>query len=79
MFVNIITVLMSALPGNSSVNMVQQATIDEAVFSMSSVQSSGGETGLCNRFPRLGKHFRVSGDVSNNRDGVFREDRAECL
>jgi hypothetical protein len=26
--------LINALPGNSSVNMVQQATIDEALFSM---------------------------------------------
>jgi hypothetical protein len=32
----IVTDLMNALPGNSSVNTVQQATIDEAVFSMSS-------------------------------------------
>jgi hypothetical protein len=31
----IVTDLMNALPGNSSVNKVQHATIDEAVFSMS--------------------------------------------
>jgi hypothetical protein len=33
---NIVTDLINALPGNSSVNTVQHATIDEAVFSMSS-------------------------------------------
>jgi hypothetical protein len=39
---------MNALPGNSSVNTVQRATIDEAVFSTSSAPSRGGTTGLCN-------------------------------
>jgi hypothetical protein len=34
---NIVTDLINALPGNSSVNTVQYAIIDEAVFSMSSV------------------------------------------
>jgi hypothetical protein len=34
----ILTDLINALPGNSSVNTVQHATIDEAVFSMSSAQ-----------------------------------------
>jgi hypothetical protein len=33
---NILTDLINALPGNSSVNAVQHATIVEAVFSMSS-------------------------------------------
>jgi hypothetical protein len=31
---NIVTVLISALPGNSSVNKVQHATVEEAVFSV---------------------------------------------
>jgi hypothetical protein len=31
---NIVTYLINALPSNSTVNTVQQATIDEAVFSM---------------------------------------------
>jgi hypothetical protein len=47
---NIVTDLMNVLPGNSSVNTVQHATIDEAMFSMSSALSSGGTTGLCNPF-----------------------------
>jgi hypothetical protein len=38
------------LPGNSSVNTVEHATIDEAMFSMSSAPSSGGTTGLRNPF-----------------------------
>jgi hypothetical protein len=36
---NIVTDLINALPGNSSVNTVQHATIDEAVFSVSAVTS----------------------------------------
>jgi hypothetical protein len=48
----IVTDLINALPGNSSVNKVQHATIDEAVFSTSSALSSGETTGLCN--PLLG-------------------------
>jgi hypothetical protein len=36
--INIVTDLINALPGNSSVNMVQHATIDDAVFSMSSAR-----------------------------------------
>jgi hypothetical protein len=31
---NIVTDLINAFPGNSSVNMVQNATVDEAVFSV---------------------------------------------
>jgi hypothetical protein len=46
----IVTGLINALPGNTSVNTVQHATIDEAVFSMSSSPISGGMTGLCNPF-----------------------------
>jgi hypothetical protein len=74
-----ITDLINALPGNSSINTVQHATIDEAVFSMSSAPSSGGTTELCkpflsngsvNTFPRIGPCYE-SGDVINNRDGVF--------
>jgi hypothetical protein len=34
---NIVMDLINALPGNSSVNMAKHATIDDAVFSMSSV------------------------------------------
>jgi hypothetical protein len=45
-----VTDSINALPGNSSVNTVHHATIDEAVFSMSSAPSSGGTTGLCNPF-----------------------------
>jgi hypothetical protein len=44
---NIVTDFINALPGNSSVNTVEQATIDEAVFSMSSAPSSSGTTELC--------------------------------
>jgi hypothetical protein len=71
---NIVTDLVNALPGNSSVNTVQHATIEEAVFSMSSAPSSSGTTGLSNPFLSIGSvtHFRVSGDVTYNRDGVFR-------
>jgi hypothetical protein len=52
--IDIVTDLINALPGNSSVNTVQHATIDEAVFSMSSAPSSGGKTGLCNPFLSIG-------------------------
>jgi hypothetical protein len=47
---HIVTDMINALLGNNSVNTVQHATIDEAVFSMSSAPSSGGTTGLCNSF-----------------------------
>jgi hypothetical protein len=46
----IATDMINALPGNSSVNTVQHATIDEAVFSMPSAPSSGVTTELCNPF-----------------------------
>jgi hypothetical protein len=36
---NIVTDLINALPGNSSVNTVQHATIEEAVFTVSAVTS----------------------------------------
>jgi hypothetical protein len=49
-WVNSVTDLFNALPGNISVNTAQNATIDEAVFSMSCVPSSYGTTGLCNPF-----------------------------
>jgi hypothetical protein len=84
---NTIIDLIDALPGNSSVNMVQHATIDKAVFSMSSAPSSGGTTWLCNpflsngsvnAFPRIGPCYE-SGDVINTRDGIFRGVCAECL
>jgi carbon monoxide dehydrogenase subunit G len=38
-FYNIVTDLINALPGNSSVNTVQNATVEEAVFSVSVVTS----------------------------------------
>jgi hypothetical protein len=46
----IVTDLINALPGNSSVNTVQHATIDKAMFSISSAWVSGGTTALCNNF-----------------------------
>jgi hypothetical protein len=78
-FEHIVTDLMNALPGNSSVNTVQHATIDEALFSMSSAPSSGGEMGLCNpllgngsvnSFPHIGPCYE-SGDIINNIETVF--------
>jgi hypothetical protein len=45
-----LTDFINALPGNNSVNTVQYAAIDNTLFSMSSAQSSGGTTGLCNPF-----------------------------
>jgi hypothetical protein len=38
----IVTDLINALPGNSSVNTVQHATIDEAVFSVARAKLSAG-------------------------------------
>jgi hypothetical protein len=46
----IVTHLINVLPGNSSVNTVQHATIDEAVFSMSSAPFSDEQRGYANRF-----------------------------
>jgi hypothetical protein len=75
------TDLMNRLPGNSSVNMIQYATIDEVVFSMSSAPSSSRATGLCNpflcngsvnTFPRIGPCCEI-GDIINNRDSVCEE------
>jgi hypothetical protein len=40
MYVYIVMDLINVLPGNSSVNTVQYATIEEAVFSVSAVTSS---------------------------------------
>jgi hypothetical protein len=42
--------VINALPGNSFVNTVQHATVDEAVFSISSAPSSGGTRGLYDQF-----------------------------
>jgi hypothetical protein len=83
----LLTDLINVLPGNSSVNTVQHAAIDEVVFSMSSAPNSGGTTGFCNLFLSNGsvntfKHIGPcyeSGDVINNRVGVFRGACAECL
>jgi hypothetical protein len=49
--------------------MAQQATIDEAVFSMSSAHSSGGTTGSSNTYLSNGSvnTLGVSGDVINKR------------
>jgi hypothetical protein len=72
----IVTDLINALPGNSSVNTVQHWAIGEAVFFMSSAPSSGKTTGLCkpfrnngsvNTFPRIRPCYD-SGDVIHNRD-----------
>jgi hypothetical protein len=41
-FYNNITDLINMLPGNSSVNTVQRATIDEAVFSVTRATPSAG-------------------------------------
>jgi hypothetical protein len=49
-YLHTVTDLINALPGNSSVNTAQHATIDEAVFSMSSAPSSGGTSVTCNPF-----------------------------
>jgi hypothetical protein len=83
----IVTEFINALPGNSSVNTVRHAAIYGAVFYMSSAQSSGGKTALCN--PLLGNgsvnifpHIRSSyesGHVINNRNDVFRGVFAEWL
>jgi hypothetical protein len=45
-----VTDLMKALPGNSSVNTAQHATIDEPVLSMLLAPSTGRTMGLCNLF-----------------------------
>jgi hypothetical protein len=48
---NNVTDLINALPGNSSVNMVQHATIEGAVFSVSAVTSHSGGWRSCDMFP----------------------------
>jgi hypothetical protein len=45
----IVTDLINALPGNSYVNTVKQAAIDEAVFSMLSAASNSRNGVLCNQ------------------------------
>jgi hypothetical protein len=40
--IRLVTDLIKALPGNSSVNKVQHATIEEAAFSVSAVTSRSG-------------------------------------
>jgi hypothetical protein len=84
---NTVIDLINVLPGNSSVNTSQHATINEAVFCMSSAPSTGGKTGFCNpllgngsvnTFPRIGPCYE-SGDVINKRDGGFHRVCAECL
>jgi hypothetical protein len=76
--IHILTDLINALLGNSSVKAVQHTTIDEVVFSMSSAQSRCGKTGSrnpflsngsVNIFPRMGPCYE-SGDVINNRGSV---------
>jgi hypothetical protein len=84
---DIVTDLINALTGNNSVNTVYHAIIYEAVFSMMSAPSSGGTTELCNpllgngsvnTFAPIGPCYE-SGDIINNRDGVFRGVHAEEL
>jgi hypothetical protein len=84
--INIVMDLINTLASNSSVNTVQYAIIDVAVFSMSSVPSSGGTTGLfnpflsnglVNTFPCIGLCYE-NGDVINT-DGVFCGVCAVCL
>jgi hypothetical protein len=48
---NIVTDLINALPGNSSANTVQHATIEEAVFSVSAVTSRSGGWWSHDMFP----------------------------
>jgi hypothetical protein len=82
----LLTDLINALPGNSSANMVQHATRDEAVFSMSPLPSSDGAIWLCNlllgnssvnTFPLITPCYESS-DFINNRGGVFCGVCAEC-
>jgi hypothetical protein len=47
--IHIVTDSINALPGNSYVNTVQHATIDEAVFSMSSASSNSRNRVLCDQ------------------------------
>jgi hypothetical protein len=83
---HIVTGIINALPGNSFVNTVQHATIDEALFYVVRTEQRWNNgvcnpllgTGSVNTFPRIGP-FHESGDVINNRDGVFRGVCAECL
>jgi hypothetical protein len=84
--VGIVTDLINALPGSSSVDTVQHAIIDQPVSSVSFAPSSGGIAGLCNpllrncsvnTFPRIGPCYE-SGYNINNR-GVLRGFGAECL
>jgi hypothetical protein len=71
---------MNALPGNNSVNTVQHAARDEDVFYVVRAEQRWNN-GVMQPVSKqwLGKHFRISGDVSNNRDGVFRGVCTECL
>jgi hypothetical protein len=47
--VNCVTHLINVLPGSSSVNMVHYATLEEAVFSMSSASSNSRHRVLCDQ------------------------------
>jgi hypothetical protein len=76
---HIVTDFINALPGNSSVNTAQHATIDDAVFYVVRTEQRR-TTGLCNpllgtgsvnTLPRIGPCYE-SGDVINNRDCAFR-------
>jgi hypothetical protein len=75
---NLVTDLINALPGNSSVNTGQYATIHEAVFYVLSAPSRGRTTGLCNPLLDTGLCYE-SGDVINNRGSILRGVCAECL
>jgi hypothetical protein len=54
--------LCSPLPGNASVNTVQRALIEKAVFSVSSVPGSSGNSGVMQPIikQRLCKHARYA-------------------
>jgi hypothetical protein len=55
MHVNIVTDLINVLPGNSSVNTVQHATIEEAVFRVrSDVTRVGSDHVICGACPFRG-------------------------
>jgi hypothetical protein len=75
---HIVTDLIDALPGNSSVNTVQHATIDGGSFLCSPRWAAVERDYAPVSKERLGKHISSYqtcyeiGDIINNRDGVFR-------
>jgi hypothetical protein len=55
----IVRVFINALPGNSYLNTVQHATIDEAVFSMYSAPSNGRNGVLCDQLPSYATVLKI--------------------